>query len=116
VVGDKIEINCVCDDESQLLIWRFKNGSKVPRLTEAKNTANVYFRRSARNLQARKKGSTLVIPEFSVDLNQTVFRCQRDAGRKANPKIDVTLFGKFLHEQYISKTISKLRFPHTSNS
>ena len=101
-----MEIKCVCDDESQLLIWRFRNGSKVPQSTEAKNTANVYFRRSARNLQARKKGSTLVIPEFSVDLNQTVFRCQRDAGRSANPKIDVTLFGKFLHEQSVKLSVN----------
>ncbi|XP_065904635.1 receptor-type tyrosine-protein phosphatase S-like isoform X2 [Dysidea avara] len=94
VVGERIEINCKCDDDSELLVWRFRNGNKVPQTTEAKeakNTNGVYFTRPKRDSQAKKRGSTLVIPEFSVDLNQSVFRCVKDGGKNAKPRTPVKL-------------------------
>jgi len=103
LVGDKIEINCVCEDKSETLIWRFSDGRKVPQSTEKKNTSSVYLKCPTKNLQARKKGSTLVVPQFSADLNQSVFRCQRlgDERRNADPKLEVTLFFCYKHVQQL---------------
>jgi len=91
-VGERVEINCVCDDRSQLLIWRFSDRTEVP---QAKDSNQVHFTRPSKNAQARRRGATLVIPKFSVDLHETVFYCIRDAGnRNANPQKEVTLIGK----------------------
>ena len=93
-MGERVEINCVCDDRSQLLIWRFSDRTEVP---QAKDSNEVHFTRPSKNAQARRRGATLVIPKFSVDLNQAVFYCIRDAGnRNANPQKEVTLIGRVL--------------------